>query len=300
MRILRKDLIVSYVLLLITIVLWASAFVGIRIGLKSYTPGTLALFRFLVASVAIIPLYFKYRSPVTLTVKKRLSIFWLGFLGIGIYHAALNYGEITVSAGLASFIIGISPIFVAILALFFLKEKLRFIGWIGVGISLIGVVMIAISQGGAASFNLGALAVLAAAVSSAIYAIGQKSLLKKVNAIELTSLTFWSGSIGLLIFLPNLPHNFMHASVTATLAVVYLGLFPSVIAYITWSMALKQLTVTQASSALYAMPIVSTFLGWILLNERIALLAFAGGCVALIGAFIVQSKRSFKPKIVDV
>ena len=82
MNTLRKDLITSYLLLFVTIVLWASAFVGIRIGLKSYTPGTLALLRFSIASIAITPLYFKYRSIAGLTTKERLLIFFLGFLGI--------------------------------------------------------------------------------------------------------------------------------------------------------------------------------------------------------------------------
>ncbi len=292
MNAVHKNIIISYLLLLITIVLWASAFVGIRIGLKNYTPGSLALLRFLIASIAIIPLHLKYRSKATLTLKNRCSLFFLGFLGIGIYHSALNYGEVTISAGLASFIIGLSPIFTALLALFFLKEKLRYIGWIGMAISLVGVVLIATSQGGAASFNIGVLAVLLSATVSAIYSVWQKTLLKKINAIEMTSFTFWAGTLCLLIFLPQLPREFMHASIKSTLAALYLGIFPSVIAYITWSMALKKLPVTKASSALYAMPLLSTFLGWIILNEKIALLAFAGGCIALIGAFIVQSKKS--------
>ena len=292
----RKNIVISYLLLLIAIVLWASAFVGIRIGLKNYTPGVLALLRFLVASTAIIPLHFRYRNPTTLTIKNRCSLFFLGFLGIGIYHSALNYGEVTISAGLASFIIGLSPIFTALLALFFLKEKLRYIGWIGIAISLVGVVLITISQGGAASFNIGVLAVLASAIVSAIYSVWQKTLLKKINVVEMTSFTFWAGTLCLLIFLPQLPKEFMHASIKSTLAAVYLGIFPSVIAYISWCMALKRLTVTKASSALYAMPILSTFLGWIILNEKIALLAFIGGCIALIGAFIVQSKKSSAPQ----
>ena len=292
----HRNLVVSYLLLLITVVLWASAFVGIRIGLHSYTPGALALLRFIVASFAIIPLHLKYRSSVVLTRTERLAIFILGLLGIGVYHAALNYGEITIAAGLASFIIGLSPIFAALLARFFLKEKLGMIGWIGIAISFVGVALIAISEGGSAAFNLGASAVLLSALITAVYTVGQKQLLKKINAIEITSLTFWSGLLGLMIFLPQLSHEFMRASLTATMAAVYLGIFPSMIAYITWSMALERLSVTKASSALYAMPIVATFLGWLWLKETIALLVFGGGCLALVGAFIVQSGKMRAPR----
>ena len=139
--------------------------------------------------------------------------------------------------------------------------------------------------------NIGVLAVLLSAFASAVYSVGQKSLIKKIGAIKFTSLTFWSGTICLLVFLPKLPYELQHASLTATSAAIYLGIFPSVIAYATWSIALKRLPVTKVTGTLYAMPIISTFLGWILLDEKIALLALGGGCMALVGSFIVQTKK---------
>lgn len=282
--------IVNYLLLLTTIIFWASAFVGIRMGLKSYTPGPLALLRYGIASIAIIPLYIKYRSHAQLTKTELVTAFLAGFLGIGFYNAALNYGELTVPAGIASFTIGQVPIFTALLALFLLKEKLSISGWIGIFISMIGISIITISQSSALSFNVGVIYILLAAISASFFIILQKPLLKKINAIEFVSLAIWSGTICLLIFLPPLPHQLMHASLQSTFSVIYLSLCPGVIAYITWSMALKRLTAVKASSFLYITPIVSTLLGWIILKENISMLSFAGGCIALVGSIIVQKK----------
>ncbi|HCU05559.1 MAG TPA: hypothetical protein DIC51_04620 [Coxiellaceae bacterium] len=286
----KKTALINYLLLLTTIVFWASAFVGIRMGLKSYTPGALALLRYGIASMAIIPLYLKYRSHYSLTKTELATAFLAGFLGIGFYNAALNYGELTVPAGIASFTIGQVPIFTALLALFLLKEKLSISGWIGIFISMIGIAIIAISQSNALSFNMGVIYILLAAFASSLFIILQKPLLKKINAIEFVSIAIWSGTASLLIFLPSLPHQLIHASLQSTCSVIYLSICPGVIAYITWSMALKRLTAVKASSFLYVTPIVSTFLGWIILKENISLLSFVGGCVALVGSIIVQKK----------
>lgn len=282
---------ISYLFLSIAIILWASAFVGIRIGLKGYTPGTLAIFRFLIVSIIMIPLYFRYRTSPTLNWKEYLTIFLIGFFGVGIYHLALNFGELTVSAGLACFIIGTGPIFASLLAFFILKEKLTLRGWVGIGISFIGIMIIAFDQGGTVAFNIGTLCILISSLTSGLYSVLSKLLLKKVNAIELVSLVVWSGTISLLIFLPGLPAVLIHASLLSTLSVVYLGIFPGAIAYITWSIALAKLPVAKASSFLYAMPILSTLLGWALLNEKVALFSLAGGFLAMAGSFIVQSQK---------
>ena len=90
----------------------------------------MALFRFLVASavLAVIAIITKMPLPEK---RDAPAIMLLGFLGISVYHAALNYGEVTVTAGSASIIIAAVPVITAILAVIYLKEKLRLWGWLG-------------------------------------------------------------------------------------------------------------------------------------------------------------------------
>ena len=121
----------------ITVFFWAAAFAGIRVGLRSYGPGELALLRLLVASItlAAIAAFVRMRLP---EVRDLPAILLAGFLAFALYHVALNFGERTVSAGAASLLINTAPIFTALLATAFAGERLRAIGWIGMVVSFLG------------------------------------------------------------------------------------------------------------------------------------------------------------------
>jgi len=138
--------------LIITLIFWASAFAGIRAGLKAYSPGNLVLFRFLTASIVL--LFYAMITHMPLPERKDLpAIFFLGFLGITVYHLTLTYGELKVTAGSASLLIASGPIFTAILAMFILKEKIKTWGWIGIIISFLGVSLVAIGEGEGVRFE---------------------------------------------------------------------------------------------------------------------------------------------------
>jgi drug/metabolite transporter (DMT)-like permease len=109
--------------LVITLLPWASAFAGIRAGLEGYSPGALVLLRFLVASASLIiyALITHMRLPA---LRDLAALFLLGFLGITVYQVCLTFGEQSVSAGTASFLVATVPCFTALLAFFFLKERL--------------------------------------------------------------------------------------------------------------------------------------------------------------------------------
>jgi drug/metabolite transporter (DMT)-like permease len=93
----------------VTLIFWASAFAGIRVGLKAYSPGNLVLLRFLTASMALLVYAIITRMP--LPERKDLpAIFFLGFIGITVYHLALTFGELKVTAGSASLLIASAPI----------------------------------------------------------------------------------------------------------------------------------------------------------------------------------------------
>ena len=116
------------VALVVTTTLWASAFAGIRAGLEAYGPGQVALIRFLVASAVLAG----YAAIVRMRLPERRdlpAVLLAGFLAFTLYHVALNYGEVTVSAGAASILINTAPIFTALLAATVLRERLKALGW---------------------------------------------------------------------------------------------------------------------------------------------------------------------------
>src|SRR3990167_2993604 len=89
--------------ILIAILSWSSSFVFIRVSLKSYSPGELALFRYLIVSSIMLIFYLRLRKRKMPDLRQSIQLFFLGFFGIGLYMIALNYGEITISASITSF-----------------------------------------------------------------------------------------------------------------------------------------------------------------------------------------------------
>jgi len=277
--------------LLLTIVLWASAFVGIRIGLKSYSPGALAFFRFMIASLCMGGLYAIRSQRSVIPLRHCFELGLIGLLGIGIYHVSLNYGEMVVSAGIASFIIGFGPVLTVLLAVFFLKERLSLGAWIGVVISFAGLFLMMDSEGHSAEMSVGVWAILVAAFMSAIHTVAQKRYLVRYHPIEVTAWILWGGTLSMVYFLPALWLDMQQASFQATVAVVYLGIFPAAIAYLAWGYVLQHMSGSQASLYLYAMPMITTALGIVCLDEKPSLLSLLGGFISLVGAMVAHIYR---------
>lgn len=283
MRLFKVNLI-----LITSIFLWASAFVGIRIALEGYSPGPLALFRFLVASVCMAFIYHNQKETIYMPWRDRVQLLIAGMAGIGIYNICLNYGEISVSAGVASFIIGLMPASTVLLSFIILKEKLNAGVWMGVLISLFGLFLIALGEGTHASMRQGILLILISAFMGSVLTIMKKRLLKIYSPIAIISWIMWGGTLLLLMFFPGLIKEFPIANHQATIAVVYMGIFPAAIAYLAWGYVLKNMSASQASLSLYALPLASTLLGFIILNEEPSFISLVGGTVAVIGAFIAN------------
>ena len=275
--------------LLITVVLWGSAFVAIRAGLEGYSPGGLALLRLLISSIAIYFVLYRSRKA-RLPIKNRdlYRVFFAGAIGIGFYNIALNYGEVLVPSGMASFIVSQIPVVTTLLAILFLGERINRFGLMGMCLSAVGVGLIALGHQGEFGFYLSIIYVFLACFAVGCYNIIQKPLLQKYKAIHLTAYAIWGGTLVLLVFIPNLIHDLQHTSFKATAVVIYLGLFPGVIGYSTWSYALSTIPASRAASFLYFMPVFATIIGWVWLGEVPAFIAVIGAVVALLGVWLVN------------
>lgn len=283
------------------LLLWASAFAGIRAGMRlspsgavgpdGYGPGELALLRFGTAST-VLALY-AFAKRMRLPERSELPLIGLtGFLGISVYHVALNFGEMTVQAGAASLLISAAPVFTALLSVAVLKERLTGLGWLGILLAFAGVALIALSGGRGLHFTPGALLILLAATVAAIYSILSKQLLRRHAALEFTCYSIWAGTLPLLVFLPGLLRRLPVAAPQATFAVIYLGIFPAAIAYVLWNYALARMPASLLSSFLYLSPVLASLIAWVWLGEVPALLTLVGGAIAILGVILVQTKGS--------
>lgn len=269
------------------VISWSSSFVFIRVCLKSYDAGDLALFRYVIVSAVMLIFYMRLKKRNIPTWRELIQLFTLGFFGIGVYMVALNYGEKTVSASITSFIISTNPLVSLAWAAIFFNEKISTKRWIGVTVSIIGLLVIAGNQLLHAHFNWGILIIMFAVLCAGIYNVAQKPLFKKFHPIEVAAISAWSGTLMMLIFTPSLIHSIPHATWQATSSVVYLGVIPGAIGYMAWSYAISsEVPAAKVVLSLYSLPLFSTLLGWLMLGEMPAGSELFGGCIAMVGALI--------------
>ena len=281
----------------ITLVLWASAYAGIRAGLRAYTPAQVAVLRFLVASLAL-AIYAgcaHFRRPEWRDVP---GLMLTGLVGITFYNLALNYGETQVTAGAASLLIASTPIWTALLAMVALRERLTIMGWCGILVSFTGVALIAYGESGGIRLSPKALVVLSAAVASGIYLVMQKRFLDRYSALEFTAYSIWGGTLLMLPFSGGLVKAIQVAPKAGTLAVVYLGIFPAAIAYVGWAYVMTHGPVARISALLYLIPVLAIVIAWVWLGEVPRTTSLIGGGIALGGVVLVNLRgRSESPLI---
>lgn len=288
------------ILIILPIIFWACAFPFIKILLEELSFINLTIMRFVVVCIILIlfiPIQSKSLSPFR--KKDIIPIFLLGFFGIIGYHLGLNYGEQYISAGAASLIIATIPIFVAIMSIIYLKEKITTKKGVGILISLAGVTIISLWGTAGANIEInyifGAIGVLIAALMGALYTIAGKKLLKRYSGLSLTVYAMLLGSIGLIPFVnKDLPTQVINLSITSWGALIFLGIFSTITAYTLWHVALTTKDASEIAPYLYAIPVISTILSYFLVNERITLFFILGGILVITGLLLVNSKRSPK------
>jgi drug/metabolite transporter (DMT)-like permease len=274
-------------------VLWASAFTGIRYALRDYHAGSLALLRLGVMAVTMLTIATagRGRAAWRFTAREWVGLAALGVTSMTLYQLALMNGEESVDAGTASLIINTSPIFTALLAWWLLREHLGARGWVGVLLGFAGAALLVSGGHGGTHLELGALFVLIASLSQSVSFIIQKPLLARLGPLLVTT---WMGVFGALCVLPYGPQlltDIRQASPAATLMGVALGLLPNAVGNLAWSYALVHLPAGRASTALYFSAPIALSVSWLFLGEKPGLMALAGGAV-VIGSVVLVNLRS--------
>ncbi|GIE33937.1 membrane protein [Actinoplanes italicus] len=273
----------------VTVVLWASAFVGIRAAAPHFSPGSLALGRLLAGAVTL--LIFLLVSRQGLPPRAAWpGIVVSGVIWFGVYMVALNWGEQLVDAGTAAMLVNVGPAVMALLAGWLLKEGFPPRLLAGIAVSFAGTIVVgfSMSRGGQASI-LGVVLCLVAAVTYAAGVVAQKPALKHATALQATTFGCVIGAVACLPFAGQLVADISEAPLTATLNVVYLGVFPTAIAFTTWAYALARTTAGKMGATTYAVPAVVVVMSWLILSEVPGWLTLAGGALCLAGVAVSRS-----------
>jgi drug/metabolite transporter (DMT)-like permease len=273
----------------VTVVLWASAFVAIRGAGRDFSPGALALGRLLSGAVVLALILLSRRAGWPPRAAWP-GIAAIGLLWFGVYMVALNWGEQHVDAGTAAMVVNIGPILIALLSGWLLKEGLSRPLIVGITVSFAGVILmgIATSAGGHASLA-GVLLCLLAAVSYALAVVIQKRTLRHASALQVTTFGCAVGALACLPFAGQLVSQLGKAPLTGTLGVVYLGVFPTAVAFTTWAYALSRTSASKMGATTYLVPALTVLMSWAILGQVPGLLALVGGMLCLVG--VALSRR---------
>jgi drug/metabolite transporter (DMT)-like permease len=284
----RKEELHALAAALVTVTLWASAFIGIRSAGQEMSPGALSLGRLLVGSLMLGAVAVVRGEPLPAR-RDLLRIALCGVLWFGIYNVALNAAEQRVDAGTAAMLVNIGPVFIAVLAGVLLKEgfprglltgcavALAGVTWIGIGTSSRGI-----------SAGWGAVLCLVAALAYAGGVVSQKPVLARVSALQLTWLACMAGALACLPFAPLLLRELAQAQTSAIAWTVYLGVFPTAVAFTTWAYALARTSAGRMGSTTYLIPPLAILMGWALLGETPPQVAIVGGALCLGGVALAR------------
>ncbi len=275
-----------YFWLLLSILSWGSSFVAVKIGLNGLNPFELASYRFMVASLTLIPiaLVSDFKLP-TWSDFKLISA--LAVFGVYAYHLTLNYATLNFSPNSISFVANASPIFTTLFAIIFLKEKVRPLSWIGLIVSLFGVYIVT-NSGVTVGMSVDSLILILIPILWGAFFILQKPLLNRLRPIEIMSYSIWIGTILFLLTSTSFLDKLDQISTTTHVAVIYLGIFPTAIAYLSWSIVLSRITVSRASSFSYLVPFVTIVVSLLLIHERPTIILIVGGGLVLVGVYLVN------------
>jgi drug/metabolite transporter (DMT)-like permease len=274
----------------LTLVLWASAFVGIRAAGDDLSPGALALGRLTIGALVLGVLVLVRREP--LPQARDLPLIALcGLLWFGAYNVALNAAERRVDAGTAAMLVNVGPILIALLAGFLLGEGFPRTLFAGCAVALAGVAVIATATShDGASGGYGALLCVLAALGYAGGVVTQKVVLRRVSALQTVFLCCVTAAVACSAAAPSLVRDLGDAPASSLGWLVYLGVAPTAVAFTTWAYALARTDAGRLAATTYLVPAISILLGWALLAETPPLLALAGGAICLAGVAVARRR----------
>lgn len=273
---------------LVTVILWASAFVGIRAAGDDLSAGPLSLARLLVGSAVLGVVVLARREA--LPARGDLGrVVVCGLLWFGLYNVALNEAERQIDAGTAAMLVNVGPVLIAVLAGVLLGEGFPRTLVAGCAVAFGGAVVIglATSQGGVV-VGSGAALCLLAALAYAGGVVAQKPVLARSSALGVSWLACAIGCVACLPFAPALVAEVGEAEAASLWWAVYLGVFPTAVAFTTWAYALGRTTAGRMGSTTYLVPPLAILMGWIALGETPPGLAFVGGALCVAGAALAR------------
>ena len=290
----------NFILLIILSAIWGSAFFAIKVGLNGFSPIAVASLRLSIASIFLLLLFFIQKKQILFTKEVLFLLIIIGIIGNFIPFYLISWAEQFIPSSTAGMLMAIGPIITLIMSHFLTKnEKFSIMKLISITIGLVGVLLI---------FDINSLNDLSSITSIEIiakllvvsaafgYMISNIIAYEKLINIDSFSITTYATTFGAIFSLPffiydmginNFDYDFNYSSVYA---IIYLGIFPTAIAFQFRYYITKTSGPVFLSYVAYLIPVFAVIWGYILLSEKIGFNSFVGILLILFGVYLGQKK----------
>ena len=289
----KKDSVIVYSALIITVILWGSSFVAVKIVLQSIPPSAYMFLRFTAASLVFLVILHR-KNSINLGWRNHLKLFAVAFFEPGLYFIFETAGIQRTSASSAAIIIGAVPAAVALSAAVFLKEKTGPKGWTGIILSIAGIILLTLFDKGGSTDSAATIAgnvlVFMAVIAAAGYMITVKKVAPDFNTLEITG---WQIIYGALIFLPFFIKDlnsisWINMTAQSISALLFLILFATLTAFVCYNFALTKIEASKAAMFINGIPLVAVIVSALVLKETISAAQITAGIFIISGVTLAN------------
>ncbi|NVK02178.1 MAG: DMT family transporter [Oceanospirillaceae bacterium] len=288
----------AYLLLILTPMFWAGNFISARAIAPETDPLLLALLRWILALLLILPWWLPVLRREWRAMLQNLPVLsWLSLWSVASFNTMIYLGVETTTASNAAIFQAIIPVLIMILSWIFYSERVSVLQWLGVALSISGVLVI-VSRAEMArllglQLNPGDLWIMVAVASWAIYSV---TLRHRPSEVSPFGFFGFSVAFGVIVLLPIavweqggvvLPH--WRAEVWSVVA--YIAIFPSILAYLFWNRGVAEIGAPTAGLFIYLIPVFGLLLAILFLNETVHGYHLAGILLIAAGILLAMYRR---------
>lgn len=287
----------SWFLLILANVLWAGSYVAAKFALRDISVNMMNALRMMISALVLLPLLIALRKELNLTRRDLPQLALLAIVGI-VFAKTLEFGGLALStASDVALLITSESIFTAVLSWLLLRERFKPLTGIALLLGLIGVYLIVersivptIPSGGGALRILGDLLVVLGLICESFYTVRGKALLVKHPPLLITAAAIVGSAI---VWMPLAGGEIVLSGwhplgLTTWLAVGWLAIMSTIVAYLAWFKGLEKVDGSAAASTLFVQPLLGTVLAIMLLSDRLVPTTIIGGILIVTSVYLIS------------
>ncbi|HUU38351.1 MAG TPA: DMT family transporter [Candidatus Desulfaltia sp.] len=280
--------------MLLAVLLWAVNFSVVKIALREFTPGGFNGPRLTIASLLLLVYLRRKEGRIPLSRKDVARVVILGIVGNTFYQSLFINGIHRTSASTTSLVMTMTPIFIALLSALFIRERIHWVGWVGILMSFFGLSLVLFGDlpkfsGGEESLK-GNLMILAGNLFWAVYTVFSKPLLNRMSPLRLTTVTL---SIGTLFYLPLTVKevaslSWGSLSTASWAALLFSAVFAIAVSYVIWYSSVKRVGNTKTGIYGNITPVFTVFFAYLFLGENVGPIQVIGTLIIFLGFYLTR------------